>query len=382
MSNDPRIKVMHVITTLNTGGAEMFLYRLVTTMDAGRFEHVIVSMTDGGDVATLLGEAGIPVFSLGLERSGLPLRAIPRLRRLIAREKPGILQTWLYHADLLGSIAGQFPPRPAVVWNVRSSGFDHPGLRRHTRGVARICSMLSHWVPRRIICGSEAARRDHATLGYDADKLEVIPNGFDIDTFKPDAEARRQLGEELGLPTDALLVGLVGRWDPLKDHCTFVKAAALVARDNSRVRFILVGAGITGDNAELTAWIGEAGVRDRTFLLGPRRDVPNIDAALDVACLSSCAEGFPNVVGEAMACGVPCVVTDVGDAALLVGDTGIVVPPRDSAALGRALREVLAMPAGERADLGRRARARVAEHFRIESATARYEALYRSLING
>jgi glycosyltransferase involved in cell wall biosynthesis len=370
---------MHVISTLDTGGAETFLYRLVTAMDPGRFENVIVSMTDGGDYAPCLAEAGIRVFSLGLKRSRISFKAVPRLHRLIGRERPSILQTWLYHADLLGSIAGQFPPR-AVIWNVRSSGFAHEGLRLRTRGVARICSVLSHWIPRRIICGSEAARRDHATLGYDAGRLVAIPNGFDIQVFKPDPAARQHLREQLGVPADAILVGLIGRWNPLKDHRNFVNAAALVARQYPLVRFVLAGLDVTGDNAELRTWIEAAGIRDRTYLLGPRQDIPRIDAALDVACLSSYVEGFPNVVGEAMASGVPCVVTDVGDAARLVGDTGVVVPPRDAISLARGLQQLIDMPSNERTDLGLRARNRIAELFSITTAASRYAALYETVM--
>jgi glycosyltransferase involved in cell wall biosynthesis len=210
-----------------------------------------------------------------------------------------------------------------------------------TLAVERICAILSKWVPARVICCSEASKQRAESLGFATDRLQVIPNGFDMSRFRPDALARGVVREELGLSPDVPLVGLVARFDPAKDHATFLKAAARVRDRLPNTCFVLCGNGVDAGNTFLQTQIDSLGLRGCVFLLGRRSDMPRIQAALDVACSSSITEGFPNVIGEAMACGVPCVVTDVGDSAEIVGGTGRIVPPRDPVALGDAVGDLL-----------------------------------------
>ncbi|MBT9173999.1 MAG: N-acetyl-alpha-D-glucosaminyl L-malate synthase [Syntrophomonadaceae bacterium] len=220
----------------------------------------------------------------------------------------------------------------------------------------------------------------HAELGYVRDKMTVIPNGFDLEVFKPDPASRLSVRRELGLPEDAVLVGLVARFDRQKDHRNFVHAAGKVAAEYPGARFLLCGSGVTAENRELDGWLRAAGVRDRCHLLGQREDVPRLMAALDVAVSSSLGEAFPLVVGEAMSCGVPCVVTDVGDSALIVGDTGKVVPSEDFAALACGIGELLEAGAERRSLLGEAARRRIGEHVSLPDMVAAYERLYREIV--
>lgn len=373
------IRLLHLITDLDVGGAEMMLYKLLCGLDRAAFAAEVLSLTDIGPLGTRIRELGVPVHALGLRR-GLPdPRALARLVRRLSHDLPDVVQTWMYHADLLGGLAAKLAGGIPVVWNMRQSNLSPSVNRRRTLLVVRACARLSRWLPARVVCGSQAARQAHARLGYDATKMCIIPNGFDLTAFVPDAGARRSVRHELGLADDAVLIGLVARFDPQKDHRTFVEAAALLRRQQPAVHFVLCGDGVTWQNEALAGWIAAAGLRERCHLLGRRDDVPGLTAALDVATSSSIGEGFPNAVGEAMACGVPCVVTAVGDSAAVVGPTGVVVPPRDPPALAAGWRALLALgPAGRRC-LGQAARRRIAERFSLPAVVAQYERLYREL---
>ena len=243
------------------------------------------------------------------------------------------------------------------------------GLSLGTRTVIRLGALASRAIPSKIIYGSNAAALAHTRHGYPADASVVIPNGIDVERFRPDEQHRSSIRTELGFADDAIVVGLVGRFDPLKDHRTFIEAAARVPG----VVFVLAGDGITSDNIDLMTWIRDAGIERHTHLLGRRMDIERVTAAFDVAVLSSYSEGFPNVVAEAMACGVPCVVTDVGDAAEIVADTGVVVPPRDAAALAAGIIQLISE---DRRQRGARARARIESEYSLDAMVARYDALH------
>lgn len=370
------MKIVHVISGLGTGGAETMLWKLVTSLDPGRWASEVVSLTGIGPVGVRLQQAGIPVRVLEM-RPGVPdPRALLRLGRLLRRSAPDLVQTWMYHADLLGGLAARLAGSPPVIWGVRHSNLDPALNKSGTLWVARGCARLSRRLPRRILCCSEQARRVHVALGYDPSRMLVIPNGFDLQVYRPDREARLSVRRELGLRESVPLIGLVARFDPQKDHRNFIAAAGRLQAQMPQVHFLLCGRGVDGDNRSLGQWIGERQLADRMHLLGPRSDIPRITAALDIAVSSSAGEGFPNVLGEAMACGVPCVATDVGDSALLIGDTGRIVPPSDAAALARAWRQMLELDPGQRRSLGRSARQRVEQHFSLPVIVGRYQRLY------
>lgn len=369
------ITVLHLITGLSAHGAETMLYKLVARSDRGRFRHVVVSLTNVGTLGERLTALGVPLYTLGMRR-GLPNPAAAlRFLTLLRRVSPDVVQTWLYHADLLGLLSllvrrGRVP----VVWNIRSSY--HPGLKS---AVAKLCARLSA-LPTVVVVNSEAGRAIHADLGYHPRRWELIPNGFDLQTLAPDAAARESVRRELGLPGDARLIGLVARLDPQKDHRTFVQAAGILSRRRPEVHFLLVGQGITLKNTTLRQIIEAEGLLGKVHLLGERQDIHRLNAALDIASLSSVyGEGFPNVVGEAMACGVPCVVTDVGDSATIVGDTGRVVPLRDPHALAAAWQELLELGAEEGLALQRRARERIETFFSLDRIVRQYEEMYARL---
>lgn len=371
-------KLVLIITGLSTGGAEMMLLKVLERLDA-RFSPHVISLTTRGEIGPRIQALGIPVEALGM-RPGLPnLIAFFRLVRRLKALKPDVVHTWMYHADLLGGLAAWLAGVGAIGWCIRNSNFARVKTKLTTRIVVGACAWVSRWVPDRILNCSEVARQVHVVRGYAADKMVVVPNGFDLARFQPDPLARAAVRSELGVGADTPLVGLIGRLDPQKNHTGFFEAAGLLHRRLPAVRFVLAGKGIDEGNGELVRAMEAAGVRQVTHLLGLRSDIPRLMAALDVLASSSDGEAFSNVLGEAMACGVPCAVTDVGDSAYIVGNTGRVVPPGDMAGLAIAMESLLIFPADERQALGERARARVAESFEIGQVVKRYEVFYEEL---
>lgn len=369
--------VLHVITGLETGGAEGMLARLVRM--PGSFRHVVASLIGEGTWGERLRAAGIEVLDLGMRRTALAPIAIWRLAYSVRRLRPAVLQTWMYHADLLGLVSGILSRRTPVVWNLRCSDMELSNYSRMTRAVVQANRHLSNF-PEAIVVNSNAGRRLHESLGYHARRWAVIPNGFELDAFRPNNAARLKIRQELGLPKDSVLIGLVARFDPMKDHETFLLAARDLGRRGAEAYFVLVGRGVDGRNPVLRGQIDKNELAGRVHLLGERRDIDEVTAALDIATSSSAyGEGFSNAIGEAMACGVPCVVTDVGDSAYIVDETGLVVPRKDPAALARAWAELLAMDPEGRRQLGLAARARIVENFDLPKVVAQYESLYEDL---
>ena len=373
------MKVTHVIAGLSMGGAQMMLYKLLSRLDRAAFQSEVISLADVGPLDKKIRALGVPVKVLGMCPGTPNPVALYRLARWWRNDPPQVVQTWMYHADLIGGLAAKFAGGIPVVWNIRHSHLDVEGNKRSTLWTIRTCARLSRRLPTRIVCCAELSRRIHAQLGYAREKMVVIPNGFDLEVFRPDPTARRSVRQELGIPEEALVIGLVGRFHPLKDHRNFVEAAARLHASRPDVHFLLCGDDVTAENTELAEWINAAGLAGRCHLLGPREDVPRLNAALDIACSSSYSEGFPNTIGEAMACGVPCAVTDVGDSALIVGDTGSVVPPKNPDALANAWRELIEIGPDGRGLLGAAARRRIDQCFSLRAIAARYEDLYAQI---
>ena len=376
------MRILHVITGLNTGGAESMLAKLVGAMDRTRFESQVLCLLAPGPMAEAILEAEVRVESLGLNR-GLPNpAALLRTVLAVRRFRPHLVQTWLYHADLLGLTAARLAGVRRVALNVRCSDMELDKYRWLTRWILEANAWLSG-LPDVVLVNSRVGAEVHRRLGFHPRRWEVVPNGFDTDRFRPDPLARAALRAEWGIPESALVVGMVARFDPMKGHGTFFAAAGEALRTLPGLHFVLCGDGVEEDNPALSALAESAGLAGVVRLLGRRDDVPRVMAALDVHVLaSSFGEGFPNVVGEAMCCGVPCVVTEVGDAAEVAGDSGVAVPPRNPRALAMALRSILAMRPAERAELSRKARQRILDRYSLAAVARRYEEIYSGLRAG
>jgi len=373
------IDVLHLITGLGVGGAERALASLVQAKNRLHVCHRVVSMTEIGPVGAELASAGVSVQALEMRRGSPSPLALLRLVAILRRSRPDILHCWMYHANLLGLVAGKLAGVPHIIWAIHSANEKLSGWRPLTRSVARVSARLSRY-PEVIVSAATSGKRIHAAWGYDTSKMVVIHNGYDLDVFRPAPEARDTIRRELGLSPDTLLVGMIARYDPAKDFRNFFQAASILLKRHTGVHFLMAGTDVSPDNPEVSRPIHELGLARHFHLLGRRDDVPILAAALDVACLSSVTEAFPNAVGEAMACGVPCVVTDVGDAALILGDTGRVVPPGNSEALARGLADMIDLGPEGRTLLGQRGRKRVEERFSLARMVEAYESLYQSLM--
>lgn len=375
------MKILHVITGLNDGGAEAVLFRLVTHDPAN--SHCVVSLTGEGKYGPLLGAQGVQVVALGMPRGRLTVRGLVQLWQSVRAVRPDVVQTWMYHADLVGGVVAWLVGVP-VVWGIRNTTLEPGRSSRVTMAVARVCARLSRRVPRQIVACAQAAVRVHAALGYDAARMVVVPNGYDLERFSPDAAARARLRAAWRVGPEVPLIGMVARFDPQKDHGNLIAALAELHRRGVTFGAVLAGTGMVPDNAVLAGWLQQAGLAERVLLLGPQRDVPALMSALDVHVLSSYGEAFPNVLAEAMACGTPCVTTDVGDAAAIVGETGWVVPPRDASALATAIGCAIGGMADRATWQARQqaCRARIAQHYGIDAMVRRYRAVWAAAVSG
>lgn len=357
-------KVMHVITGLQTGGAERMLERLVLAPRERPVSFHVVSLLPGGAVAERLRRGGIRVTSLGMRR-GLPdPSALLRLARLIRREKPDVVQSWLYHADILATLALRWSGRrrhTRLFWSVRCASMESGDRTFAPKWARAACVRLSRFADA-VIANSHAGRDFHQALGYKPGRFVVIDNGIDVDRFRPDAAARASVRAELGIADARPLIAMVARLDPVKDYATFLRALELLPE---------VSALAVGDKTET--------LPDRPGLhrLGERRDVPRLLAACDLVVSTSLSEGFPNSLLEAMAAGVPAVATDAGDSRRILGDTGIVVPLADPAAMAVAVRQLLAESPEARQRRKVRARERAVQQFGLGRMVEAHDALYR-----
>ena len=370
------MRILHVITDLSTGGAEMMLLKLLSAGNR-EWESHVVSLGGQGTIGPRIVKLGIPVSALGMKSSVLDLFRAPSIRSIARGFQPALIVGWMPHGNLMASLAAFFcSQKPRVIWNIRMSLYSLATLPHSTNLAIRIGCILSRG-PAAIVYNSVTGAKQHEAIGYAGARKVIIPNGFDLDIFRPDTGARQEIRAEMGLPADALLVGFIARYHPMKDHAGFFKAAGCVARQHSNAYFLLAGSGVTKDQPALAESLSAAGLQQRVFLLGERSDVPRLTAALDIACSSSIwGEGFSNAIGEAMACGVPCVVTDIGDSGFIIGDTGLIVPPQSPQALADAISRLINAGAAGRRQLGTAARERVQKEFSLETAVLRYQELY------
>jgi len=373
------MKVIHIITGLNTGGAEMVLYKLLSVMDQEIYTAEVISLTDIGPIGKKIKSLGVQVNALRMRR-GIPgPLAVLKLASWLSQLNADVIQTWMYHADLVGGIAAKLAGGVPVIWGVHHYNLEFQHNKRSTIWTAMLCAKLSRWLPRKIVCCSNATRQAHMALGYISERMVVVSNGIDLSDFKPDSAARESIRKELGIPQSVPLIGMVARFDPQKDHKNFVDATRMLGAEYPDAHFLLCGDGVTWDNQSLICWIDNAGMRRHFHLLGVRQDIASVTAALDIATSSSFGESFSLTMGEAMACGIPCVTTNLEAPVDLLGGYGWIVPIHDSRALCHAWREILGASGEARKKCLDAARERIRKHFSLESMAEGYQHLFVEL---
>lgn len=374
-------KILHIITGLNNGGAEAVLWRLTSFDKSHGNQHHVISLMDRGIYADRMEQAGVSVHVLNLPRGKVTAAGLLTLYRLVRQIRPDVVQTWMYHANLIGGVVARLAGVRAVAWGIRHANFDAAHNNRTTLLLMRLCARLSGWLPRKIVSCSAQATRLHQAAGYRADKFVQIPNGYNLQHLQPDANARRAVRTELGIEADTFVLGMVARFDAQKDHDNLVQAMGQLKQRGVPFTCLLIGSGMDATNETLRGWLNTAGVTGQVRLLGPRSDIPAMMNALDVHVLSSLGEAFPNVLAEAMACGTPCVTTDVGDAAVIVGEHGWVVAPQNASALADGLAQAFAcLQAGGHAWEARQAacRAHIMANFELELMCERYQQVWQT----
>lgn len=373
------MRIVHIIIGLGVGGAELMLKRLIlNSSQKNQFEHVVISLTDLGVVGHELQSKGIIVHSLGMKS---PL-SIPKIflyiRKLLKKIEPDVVQTWMYHADFLGGLAAKSIGIENIVWGVRTTDVTL-GRSKSTVVLRKLCAWLSYSIPKVVVCAADAGRKVHEKVGYDPKKMKVIPNGFDFNVLKATPQQREVLRAECGVTDTEIVIGSVGRFNLIKNQQIFIEATALVAIKYPNARFLIVGRDNTWDNVELVSWIKQHDLEDRFILLGERSDVPICFAAMDIFCLHSKTEGFPNVLGEAMAMQLPCVATDVGDVKLLLGEAGKVVS-LTAPSIFRGIDELLSLDKNELSEIGIKAYQCIKENYSLSKITEYYNSFYKTLI--
>lgn len=375
------MKITFLIRHLNQAGAERQLVTLAKRLHKQGHRVSVAVFYVGGPLEAELLESGVPVHSLAKKGRWDTLNFMYRLVKLVRREQPDILHGYLSVSNIFTALIGMMCPRVRVAWGIRSSNMnlnDYDWLMRVSYRVERWLSKFADL----IIVNSYAGLDYAAAQGYPSEKMVVIPNGVDTDRFKPDRKAGNRVRGEWSITDDQILIGLVGRIDPMKDHSTFLKAAALLTREHPNFTFTCIGRSREPYKKMLVNSGEQLGLGTRLIWSDARDDMHAVYNALDVLVSSSSyGEGFSNVVSEAMACGVPCVVTDVGDSAIIVGDHGEVVPPQDAQALKDAIERLLEKSRANSFE-GQTSRQRIVDRFSVIELETRTEAALLRLMKG
>lgn len=383
MLSKKKIKVVHFITGLTMGGAEKMLFSLIANTNPDKIQAIVISLGDKGDLGKEFEILGIPVYELELNKFWPALRSVTTLKNILGAYKPDIIHTWMYHADFIGGIVGKILKTPKIIWHLHNSQF--PNEKRFEFLSARIIrwinSRLSFFVPDVIVSCSTDAKAVHAKIGYKSKNFIVIPNGFDLSLYRYSVYEREKNRKVLGIPANSFVIGMVARFSPQKDYATFIKAANRFGKIYEDVFFVLIGKDVDWHNPFFTKHI-DFHMKVKFRLLGLRDDVSKLLSAMDIFSLSSFVEAFPVVIGESMATEIPCVATDVGDVTFLIGDTGIVVPPKDIQKLIDAWEDMALLSLDQRKELGKKARTRIIQEFSIDDFCRRFENLYKSLVCG
>jgi glycosyltransferase involved in cell wall biosynthesis len=366
------MKVIHIITDLDTGGAEIMLYKLLYSLHDEALDSTVISLMGRGKITERIEALGVKVETLDLGQGERPSwRTIKKLRQIMRAFNPDIVQGWMYHGNIAATIAVFLldPMRRKVklFWNVRQTLYDINSEKTQTRWLIVLGRWLSFF-PHSIVYNSNLSAEQHCNAGYLSKKTKIIPNGFDLQKFRPDKNRRQQLREELVVSESTILIGHISRLHPMKDHATLLRAIERVVEglfdidSKQEVLFLLIGYGVTSELSK------NSSIR----FLGERSDVPKIMSALDmVVSPSAWGEGFPNVIGEAMASEVPCVVTDVGDSAYIVGKYGQVCPVGDDQCIANSLLQLIENKQ-ERKTAGKQARKRIKENYSMDKIKKEY----------
>lgn len=373
-----KIKIIHIIAASKIGGTEIMLCKLLSAYDHAKYDMSVISLLGLSDFSEKIKKLGVPIYCINFKKNFLFNFGLFKLIYHLRKKSPDIVQTWMYNADLIGGIAAKLAGIKLIVWNVRCCVDAH--LRIFTKCIASCCTFVSGLIPKVIVCCANSAKSSHVAFGYVKQKMVVIPNGFDLQDFFYDNDVVAQLRMEFGLQDSHFFVGNLGRFAPEKDCSTFLLAAQIVCQKRDDVMFLFAGRGLDNNNDKLKQNLNNLGLVNKVRLFGEINYPKNFLNVLDLFVSSSVTEGFPNVIGEAMACELPCVVTDAGDSADIVGDVGYVVPSRSPEQLAQAILKFIVMVDDQRKLIGKKSRKRVQDLYSLNKVVDQYQNLYSGLL--
>jgi glycosyltransferase involved in cell wall biosynthesis len=380
IANNYKIKLVFVITALGTGGAEMMLYKFLTRINRDRYSPIVISLISGGVFVERIRDLDIPVETLGMKPGGYNPLILLKLRQMLLEIQPDLIQGWMYHANLAAQLANFLANGKAhVFWSIHHSVDSLKAEKLALAATIKLTAWLSSKV-KKVIFSAEKGQKQHTHIGYDPNNATAIGDNFDLGKYKPVSNPQFNLRSLLNLPEDSILIGSVARYHPMKDHANLIDGAAILIANYPNVHFVLVGPNVDEQNPALSAQIAQLGITEQVHLLGERQDIPDLMTSFDIFTTSSAyGESFPNVLGEAMSCQIPCVATDIGDSQTVIGDTGVVVPPKDPQALVDAWHQLIILGKEGRQDLGKQARQRIENNFNLDGANSfvrQYEDIY------
>jgi glycosyltransferase involved in cell wall biosynthesis len=373
-------KITHIITGLKTGGAELSLFNLLSWGLSSQYDSTVVSLDGLGKTTSLIENLGVPVITLNFRKPARWFVNSSHLKKAISRINPDLVQGWMYHGNLASHFYKKHSRGKCLeVWNVRHSMDNYNKEKLTTKYVMHANRIFSNKVDK-IIYNSEFSRDTHEGWGFASGNSIAIPNGVDFHKFNSSMDARISVRKKHSIPLDAFVVGHVGRFHPIKDHATFLKAMVKVLQKNESTHAVLCGSGVTYTNRIISDLIPSRFV-ERVHLLGERNDMPRIFSSFDVFCQTSLSESFPNVLLEAMSTCVPCIVTNVGDSKKIIGDTGSIIPTQNEEKIHEVILDYVLMATQELIELGKQARERIEYNYKNAVILKKYSNLYEQLFN-
>uniref|UniRef100_A5WBZ9 Glycosyl transferase, group 1 n=1 Tax=Psychrobacter sp. (strain PRwf-1) TaxID=349106 RepID=A5WBZ9_PSYWF len=373
-----KTKIVHIIIGLNVGGAELVLRRLVLSSQSRKnFQHEVISLTDKGIIGAELEAANIPVHTIHMHGLSSTLTSYLKLRNLLKRINPDIVQTWMYHADFLGGIAAKSIGVDKIIWGIRNSNVS-TGMSKTTYYLSHICAKISGYIPSDIVAVSHTARDYHTAIGYDSNKMIVIPNGFDLEKFSIDTQKRFQMRLELDIKEDQLVIGNIGRFNPVKNQLNFIKACITLFDEGYTFIALLAGRNVDLRNPKIYNLLNGSKYTKNFIFLGEIEDTTKFYNAIDIFCLCSTTEGFPNVLGEAMSTERVCLSTKAGDAELILGNKSLLIHSTDCGGIASTLEQVVFKNPNnfDFNVLGMKARERIESNYSISKIVSDFESLY------
>lgn len=372
------MKIFHIIPTMEIGGAESFLEKIVI-LSPPTEHHEIICLKRRGKIGDRLVANGFKVHQLNLNNIFVFPFCFFKLVNFLRSENPAVVQTWMYHSDLLGGIAAKFASCKKIIWSIRCTNtLTLRGSSISGYFSMKLCSWLSRLIPHKIICVAHKAMEQHIQYGYDSSKMLVVQNGFHLNTATYNRSYITKIRDKISIDEDSLVIGSVARFNAYKDHLNFINAALKVINKFPKTIFLMVGTDITKSNVELFNIIQSAGMEKNFRLLGEYHEMDDIYHAMDIFCLHSRSEGFPNVLGEAMSSGLPCISTDVGDASELLGNNGMIIDPENYIQLSNAMEKIILLSNEERMRMGENGMKRIKAKYSINKALNIYSQLYAS----